>query len=226
MRDQLGSRNAQVIGRFDNLDASSKVIVSKVEAAYTRLMRPLLDEAKDDPRLFSFEPVEPGFFDRPKWVSAKFKLTLWCEHTRRPLWFYSKGMPGVYTIDLPREWLVKAAPFLKLLSSTLRLVLPVADSLAKLTIPEADYKGIEAQLALGKSTAESLLKGSELAGEWLAKDDDLELASGSAIRADGGVLRQLHAWLKEKDPTFGGLIRVQNKRSEFLWAHPQFEGEY
>jgi hypothetical protein len=46
------------------------------------------------------------------------------------------------------------------------------------------------------------------------------------VRAQGAVLRQLHAWLKEKDPGFGGLIRVQNKRKEFLWVHPQFEGEY
>lgn len=23
-----------------------------------------------------------------------------------------------------------------------------------------------------------------------------------------------------------GLVRVQNKRQEFLWAHPQFEQEY
>ena len=47
-----------------------------------------------------------------------------------------------------------------------------------------------------------------------------------AIRAQGAVLRQLHAWLKEKDPSFGGLVRVQNKRQEFLWVHPQFEKEY
>jgi len=40
------------------------------------------------------------------------------------------------------------------------------------------------------------------------------------------VLRQLHAWLKEKDPSFGKLVRVQNKRQEFLWVHPQFEKEY
>ncbi len=37
-------------------------------------------------------------------------------------------------------------------------------------------------------------------------------------------LRQLHAWLK--DPGLGGLVRVQNKRQEFLWVHPQFEEEY
>ena len=40
------------------------------------------------------------------------------------------------------------------------------------------------------------------------------------------ILRQLQTWLKEKDPGFGGLVRVTNKRQEFLWVHPQFEGEY
>src|SRR5205814_2040597 len=126
VRGQLGAQQAQIIGRFDTLDATSKEIVSKVEAAYSGLMHTLLDEAKEGPRLFSFEPVEPGFFDRPKWMSAKFKLTLWCEHSRVPVWQLS-GDPkkGVYTIDLPRQWLVKAAPFLKVLSSTLGLMLPV-----------------------------------------------------------------------------------------------------
>jgi len=40
------------------------------------------------------------------------------------------------------------------------------------------------------------------------------------------VLRHLQAWLKEKDPSIGGLMRVQNKRQEFLWVHPLFENEY
>ena len=47
-----------------------------MEAAYSGLMRTLLDEAKEGPRVFSFEPVEPGFFDRPKWISAKFQAHL------------------------------------------------------------------------------------------------------------------------------------------------------
>jgi hypothetical protein len=40
------------------------------------------------------------------------------------------------------------------------------------------------------------------------------------------ALAQLHALLKEKDPSFSGLVRVRNKRQEFLWVHPQFEKEY
>jgi hypothetical protein len=227
VRAQIATQHHEIIGRFDKVDASDREIVSKVEAAYTGLMRTLLDEAKDGPRLFSFEPVEPGFFDRPNWISAKFKLSLWCEHSRRPLWFLcGDGKTGTCTIDLPRDWLVKAAPFLKILSSTLSLILPVAAALPKVTLPELDYKKIEGQLSLGKSAAEALLKGGGEVEEWLAKDDGGEVGPGEAIRAEGAVLRQLHIWLKEKDPTFGGMVRVQNKRQEFLWVHPQFEKEY
>ena len=46
------------------------------------------------------------------------------------------------------------------------------------------------------------------------------------IRAQGSLLRELHVLLKEQDPGFGGLARVQNKRREFLWIHPQFIDEY
>jgi hypothetical protein len=227
VRGQLMQQDRLADARFQVLDQNDKRIMSQVDDAFRELMRALIDEAKEGPRLFSFEPIDPGFFDRPKWMSTKFRLTLWCEHSRRPLWFYSNGRDaGVYTIDLPREWLVKAAPFLKVLSSTLGLLLPVVAATAKIALPETSYKGIEAQLALGKATAEALLKGSEGIGGWLVKDDKLELPEGTPTRAAGGVLRQLHAWLKEKDPSFGGLMRVQNKRQEFLWVHPLFEKEY
>jgi hypothetical protein len=47
-----------------------------------------------------------------------------------------------------------------------------------------------------------------------------------AFRASGNLLRELHALIKEKDPSFGNLVRVRNKRQEYLWVHPQFESEY
>jgi internalin A len=40
------------------------------------------------------------------------------------------------------------------------------------------------------------------------------------------TLRELHALLKAKDSGFGGLVRVMNKRQEFLWVHEKFAGEY
>ena len=35
-----------------------------------------------------------------------------------------------------------------------------------------------------------------------------------------------HTLLKAKDPSFGGLVRVMNKRQGFLWVHEKFAGEY
>ncbi len=228
IRAQLATQEAQIIGRFDGLDAASKELVSKVEAGYTGLMHTLLDEAKEGPRLFSFEPVNPGFFDRPKWISEKFHITLWCEHSRLPLPALNgkDDKRGVYELSVPRDWFVKAAPFLKVLTGTLSLVVPVTSSATKLVLDDATYKGIEKQLDLGQKSLDSVLKGGEKAGEWLGRSDAPDVERGTAIEAHGAVLRQLQAWLKEKDPGFGGLVRVMNKRQEFLWVHPQFEKEY
>ncbi len=46
--------------------------------------------------------------------------------------------------------------------------------------------------------------------------DTITLEQGEAIRAQSATLRELHALLKAKDPGFGGLARVMNKRQEFL----------
>jgi len=60
----------------------------------------------------------------------------------------------------------------------------------------------------------------------LTASDDAALESGDSTRAQAGVLRELHAILKKKDPGFGGLVRVQNNRGEYLWVHENFKDEY
>jgi len=229
VRQQLMLQHGEALGRFDKLDVSTQRILSQVDATFTALMQALTDEAKEGPRLFSFQPVEPGFFDRPQWMSQKFRLTLWCEHSRQPLPALNGEKDqkrGVYELTLARDWFVKAAPFFKVLTTTLSLVLPVAASATKLMMSDASYKAIEKELDLGQKSIESVLKGGEAVGSWLGRSDAPELEHGEAIRAQGAVLRELHALLKKQDPGFGGLVRVQNKRQEFLWVHQQFEKEY
>ena len=87
---------------------------------------------------------------------------------------------------------------------------------------------MENQLAFGEKCAESLLAGGERVGGWLADGDDSDWERGDGLEADGVVLRELHALLREKDRAcgFGGLVRVQNKRREFLWVDKRFAGEY
>jgi hypothetical protein len=228
VRDQITSQRTEMGARFDRLDASDREIVSKVDAGFTGLMRAFVDEAREGPRLFSFEPMEPNFLGRPKWMSSRFRVTLWCEHSRVPLPVINGAddRSGVYELDVPREWLIKAAPYLKVLSGALSLIIPVAAAASKVVVPEDTYKAIEKQIGLAEKCATSLLRGAGEVGEWLTTGDVFEVPQANLMRAKGADLRQLHVWLSEKDPGFGGLVRVQNKRQEFVWVHPKFEGEF
>jgi internalin A len=228
VREQLNQQDRDAEQNFRALDLNDRRIMSQVEDVFRGLMQALTDEAKEGPRLFSFQPFEPGFFGLSNWINQKFQLTLWCEHSRLPLPALNgdKDKSGVYDLSLPREWFVKAAPFFKVLTTTLSLVLPVASSTTKLLMDETAYKRIEKELDLGQKSIESVLKGGEELGSWLGRSDAPDLEHGEAIRAQGAILRELHALLKKQDASFGGLVRVQNKRQEFLWVHSQFEKEY
>ncbi len=213
--------------RHQALSKDQQAIMSQIDQQFAILMQMLTDEAKDGPRLFSFKPVDPRFFDRPKWISEKFQLTLWCEHARKPLPVLNEGsQQGVYELELNREWFTKAVPYFKLVTGTLSLVLPVAASTTQFMLDDATYKGIQEELDLGQKSLEFGIKSSDIAVDWQTKRDGAEFEQGEAIRAQGAMLRELHTLLQDKDPGFGGLVRVQNKRREFLWVHPNFVSEY
>jgi hypothetical protein len=105
-------------------------------------------------------------------------------------------------------------------------VLPVASSATKLVLDDPTYRGIEKELDLGQKSIDSVIKGGEKSGSWLGRGDAPDLEHGEAMQAQGAISRELHAFLKKKEPSFGGLVQVRNKRQEFLWVHPQFEKEY
>jgi internalin A len=229
LREILISQGDKMMGRFDNLDAGQRELLSKAEASFSGLMRAFTDEAKEGPRLFSMRPADPKWHERPKQlVSQKFRILLWCEHSQLPLFVLNKegDKRGIYELDLPYEWVVKAAPYLKALTATLSLILPVASSTTKLLMDETQYKDIEKQLAFGKDAFDSVLKSGDKVVDWVNKSDTPNLPHGAMQRAEGALLRELQSFLKEKDPGFGGLVRVMNKRQEFLWVHERFAGEY
>lgn len=227
MLDEIHDLRHLLVEGFGNLDANHRKLLSKVDVQFNDLLQIFTDEAKEGPRLFSLYPVDTGFLSRPKWISQKFQMVLWCEHSRLPVFTLGDDeKQGVYELDFPREWVTKATPFLKALTTTLSLMLPMAFSTNKLLLDDSTYKEIEKQLGFGKDCFDAILKGSGKISAWLGQDNSVDLPLGSAIRADGAILRELHTLLKGKDPGFGGLVRVMNKRREFLWVHPQFEKEY
>jgi len=226
--DDLQKEFATIKGKLDEVNTNTKSILSRVDKSYTDLLQILTDEAKEGPRLFSLFPLDRSNFNPKEWIRAQFRLVLWCEHSRLPLPALNgtDSMKGVYELDLDREWFKKASPYLKFLTGTLGMVLPVASSAVKLALDDTAYKIIEEQLAFGKSIIDATIGEATKIGEFLGAADSSTLEHGVAIRSDGASLRELHALLKAKDPGFGGLVRVMNKRQEFLWVHEKFAGEY
>lgn len=219
---------AQEMG-FDRLGTQLRVLMSQADEQYANLLRWLSDPAKEGPRLFSFVPVNRRKFDPRYWVKERFDLILWCEHSKLPVPLLNgpDSHKGIIEIELTREWFKTAAPFLKILTGTLSLILPVASSGLKLALDETVYKWMEDQLDFCQEIVDASLSGTEKVVNWLdKKEDETEFERGELIRAQGSVLRELHAILKEEDPGFGGLVRVQNKRREFLWVHECFKDEY
>ncbi len=212
----------------DEFNINTRRILSQVDKTYTDLLQVLTDEAKEGPRLFSFFPIDRSAFNPKTWIREKFRLVLWCEHSRLPLPVLNNGdmKKGVYDLELEREWFKKASPYLKFLTGTLGMVLPVASSAVKLALDETAYKLIEEQLDFGKSIIDASLGETSKIGDFLGTADSTNLEHGVAARADGSTLRELHTLLKAKDPGFGSLVRVMNKRQEFLWVHEKFAGEY
>jgi internalin A len=211
------------------LGSDIKQMIGQANEQFDLMMNAMTSLAKDGPRLFSFHPVDRSRFNLKEFTTAKFRLTLWCEHARLPLHAVAEtpGL-GVYEVELTREWVAKAAPILKVLSSTLSLALPIAAPAVKLAADAATYAAVEDQLKFGKECASSFLKAGDNIGEWLNSGEDSGLSAGRVHLAEGSELRELHGLLKKVDPdnAFGGLARVQNKRREFLWVHPQFKSEY
>ncbi|MEM8637445.1 MAG: COR domain-containing protein [Cyanobacteria bacterium P01_G01_bin.54] len=219
------------------LDKNQKTLLSQANQQYDTYMQLLVDEAKDGPRLYSIKSINTKFLDQnPRWVTAKFEVTFWCEHSRLPVFAIptqttpeQASQPqklGVYTLELKREWLTKAAPWIKPIATVLSIITPLASSTAKLALNDAQYQILEAELEF---TNQSLALTSQGTADILALQEGVSLFGDEyPRRVEGSALRQLHAFLKEKDPSLShlGLVRVQNKRQEFLWVHPKFVGEY
>ncbi|MEM7534399.1 MAG: COR domain-containing protein [Chloroflexota bacterium] len=223
------------------------LIISKNEELYRQLMTTMVDEAREGPRLFSITPASGnGFGWRDHWATTRIRLTLWCEHSRLPVPLLSgDDKQGVYIIERPRKWLKDIAPYARGIAGVLSLAFPVV---AAAYVTSQTFT-IEHDLAVSQAAFDAMMGVGKASGEWMTQDDGQDAPSpkdaselplitqdiflqdgaeeyGDLNRLKGAPLRELHILLKELDPTFGGLERVQNNRREFLWVHPKHRHVY
>ncbi|MYR92651.1 MULTISPECIES: leucine-rich repeat domain-containing protein [unclassified Streptomyces] len=221
----VGTR--QVLARIDRMDDKTKEAFSRAEDQLTGLLRSMDDDAADGPRLFSLELLDRSVL-HPGLTTQRMKLTLWCEHSRLPVHVLEPGRPdaGVYIIDVPRDWWVKAAPAVKATAVLLKTILPVSLAAIEFDLNDQQWEAVKEQLALSKE----ILSASAETAQAMSDSGNPELVNpntgAAATRAEGGILRMLHASLREQDVTFADLRRVRDPQGRFLWVHQQFVPEY
>ena len=220
--DRQGENQQKILDNQDTLQA-------KLDNYFVWLMNTLTDEGKEAPRLFSLIPVDTKFLDNPAWIEKQFQLILWCEHSRCPLpWLNHKdGNPkaGVYQISIKRDWLKKASPWILPIGKALSIGLPALNSAFQLGINDQTYSQFKENLDLGQKSLEAVAKTSDSFSQ-VSNEKLYDLEIGEVTEAGGAILREFQAIIKQKDPGFGGLEKVQTNQGKFLWVHPQFVGEY
>lgn len=212
---------ADLVRRTGEAEANEIERWTKTHREIQKLIQLVSDEASRGPRFYTVE-----LRDRQAWhqrlTHVGVRVVLWCEHSRMPLYALD-GDPasGVYDIDMPRDWLIRSAPWikrtLKVLWST---VLPGGAAALDLFVPAFDQEAIEGHLELAEESFKTIAEF----GEQSLKTAEEKAWMASDGRS-GAELRRLHAFLEKVDPGFGGLERVQDL-DKFLWVHRRFVGEY
>jgi Leucine-rich repeat (LRR) protein len=233
IRPALEKQQGEVLNRFTDVSTDIQRLFSQAETNLNIILQALADEAKEGPRLFSLVPVHRDKFDPRGWTTARFQLTLWCEHSHLPLTALNVDKTiGVYQFDLTREWVKKYSPLVKAFTITLKSFLPVAFAAAKLAIDATLYKEIENELDFSKAYIDALISEGEgvsgLFTEGAIGDEPMDLPLGKRINPQDANLREFHALLNQVDPTrkYGNLVKVTNKQQKFLWVHVKYASEY
>lgn len=88
------------------------------------MVQRLADGEHEGPRVFSLVALDDKSWRKPGWTHQTIQVTAWCERCMLPLPIATNQLNlGVFTIDMPREWVLKAK---KLLSFSADLAVSVA----------------------------------------------------------------------------------------------------
>ncbi|MEV4344980.1 COR domain-containing protein [Actinoplanes sp. NPDC049596] len=195
---------------------------------FLQLLEALDDEVRDGPWLAGIDKL-PATVLRPGWTRARLRLSLWCEHARLPLSVLRDDPgAGVYELEVPRDWLIKAAPYLRVGLALLRTFTPIVGEGLDDVLSDTARQTLGDQLKAAGESLEPMLNEAASYHVLEAAPGD-RAASAVAVdraeRPDAAVLRGLQQLIADQDKTFAGLVRVRNHiggRLRYQWVDARF----
>ena len=206
-------------------------------------------EWKEGPRLFSLLPIKGKGWTK-NWTQMEFRVTIWCEASRRPVPLFRElkegqakttEFRGSETITLTREWVQGARKALTWTSwATLALVTGGAAGVGGLVtatggvISPGDAKDFVGELARQQKALKDVAGAITDDSKSLVRVGKLDPAAdpanpfaalspksfGTPAENDLKLIRFLREEFKKKDPTWGGLVSRDDGKFGRLWAHP------
>ncbi len=194
------------------------------------MLRAMTAETRECPRLFTLIPQKLAKWKPKNLGRDGLRMTLWCEmpDCEHATCKIGSDGPGEYTFTRPQEWLVKVAPYAKMISTLLSVAAPIAAASVKAAIGPDTLADVGKSIDVMKEVVSGSLKlGGELAGEIDVKGGRRD-ADGYRSSPEGAGLRELHSLLLELDParTWGNLRRVLTPTGDYLWLCPTHYREY
>lgn len=213
MNDRLAAITSGVAGVRDQ--------AAQIANTVRRVHRVVSTEVTDCPRLFTLLPSRAGsaVSNLTSVHEDHYRLTLWCEHPGDE----HPWKPATYTLDVPKEWFTRIAPYARLVCQTLRLVVPLAGAVATAAMPAVQGTSTQNDLKIMTTLIDDLPATAD-------QHDETGLAkfSGQLTVAQGEALRALRAIIFEHDRlrAFGDLRRVQTSAGDLLWVCKDHYHEY
>jgi internalin A len=171
---------------------------------------------------FGRKKEKPRLLDRKGPLVEHYLLTLWCEHPG----YEHPWAKATYDLGVLKSWVVKVAPYARLVFKTLQLAVPVAAAIDLATLPSAARDDARARLDVMQSIIDDLPTDAlQVTGH---EFDDLDDDSRKLTRAEGQALRALREIIFTSDQlhAFGDMRRVQTPSGDLLWVCPDHYPEY
>ncbi|MGH3983836.1 MAG: COR domain-containing protein [Pseudonocardiaceae bacterium] len=209
----------EVLNRLDDVAVDLhrlRACQAELANGVRNILKVVTTEVDDCPRLFTFVPVESGWRRAQIW-QRHYRLTLWCEHPDH----WHAWPEATYDANCQEEWFRDAAPYLRLVIKTLRLILPVAKAVAGVVWNEQELGNTKNKIDLMGTIVEKLPPPDIRDDTAIEPQSHLTSAQGAGLRA----LRQLLFEL-DRSRSFGGLRRFHTQSGDVLWICPKHSREY
>lgn len=244
-----GKMFKQLIEQSEEAQRQAKMLRQQLQMHEDRILDAFTSEWKDGPRLFSLIPIPAKGINPKNLYQVKYRVTVWCEASRRPVPFFGvrkKDKPdefqGSEVITLTNDWVQKARKTLVFGSWALFAAATGGAagigglvSAAGGFIKPEEATAIAAELAKQQKAIKEVLGSIPDEEKHLLRQKSADLekvgggtgypmlglkAFGPPVEDDLAVLRYLRSEFAKNDPEWAGLKPVQHEKYGRIWAHP------